>query len=294
VYRFRDHRGRVLYLGRAASLRSRVASYWGSLGDRAHLASMVPCIATIEAVECDSEHEAAWLERNLLERQLPPWNRTRGGQEVPVYIRLDDRPGTAGLRVVHAAAPGDAARYFGPYLGGLKARLAVSALHRVLPLAHTAEGLTGAARDLARALGIEPADRAALAGAVTAVLDRDAAAVASLRAELTRRRDLAASRLGYETAARRQAELEAVGWIVAEQKMVLTAPAGFDVCGWAGGVLVCFGVRDGRLCSWTRRRCTEVGARSRLAATPPGWREFSHRAAELAARLTAAQPAETD
>jgi len=42
VYRFRDGAGRVLYLGRATSLRRRVASYWGDLGDRRHLARMMP------------------------------------------------------------------------------------------------------------------------------------------------------------------------------------------------------------------------------------------------------------
>src|ERR1700735_5076464 len=38
VYRFRDQRDRVLYLGRAVNLRRRVASYWGDLGSRGHLA----------------------------------------------------------------------------------------------------------------------------------------------------------------------------------------------------------------------------------------------------------------
>jgi len=81
VYRFRDLAGRVLYIGRAVSLRRRVLSYWGDLGDRAHLAPMVARIARVEAVTCDSAHEAAWLERNLLEHRRPPWNRTLGGQE---------------------------------------------------------------------------------------------------------------------------------------------------------------------------------------------------------------------
>lgn len=85
VYRFRDQAGRVLYVGRAASLRRRVQSYWGDLGDRGHLAPMVARIARVEAVVCDSAHEAAWLERNLLERRLPPWNRSpSGGQEAEV------------------------------------------------------------------------------------------------------------------------------------------------------------------------------------------------------------------
>ena len=100
VYRFRDQAGRVLYIGRAVSLRRRVQSYWRDLGERAHLAPMVARIAQVEAVPCDSAHEAAWLERNLLQRRLPPWNRTPGGQEAEVWIRLSTSPRTPGLTVV--------------------------------------------------------------------------------------------------------------------------------------------------------------------------------------------------
>src|SRR2546430_12203947 len=75
VYRFRDRAGRVLYIGRAVSLRRRVLSYWGDLGDRAHLAPMVALIGRVEAGTRDSPHEAPRLGRNLLEPPPPPWNR---------------------------------------------------------------------------------------------------------------------------------------------------------------------------------------------------------------------------
>jgi excinuclease ABC subunit C len=200
VYRFRGAAGRVLYVGRAVSLRRRVASYWGDLGDRRHLAVMVARIARVEAVLCDSAHEAAWLERNLLQRRLPPWNRSAsGGQESEVWIRLSAAARAPGLTVVHQpGSPDGTTRYFGPYLGGQKARDAVSGLGRVLPLGHAADTVTGAARDLARVRGAAPGARTALAGTLAAVLDRDPAAVASLQAELTARRDAAAAALAFE------------------------------------------------------------------------------------------------
>src|SRR4051794_28442093 len=130
VYRFRDGSGRVLYVGRAGELRRRVSSYWGDLWDRRHLRRMMLRVARIEALVCDSAHEAAWAERNLLERSLPPWNRIVGGLEVPVSIRLDPSPEAPrlGLASAHRAAPG--VRCFGPYLGAPKARLALFALGR--------------------------------------------------------------------------------------------------------------------------------------------------------------------
>ena len=64
VYRFRDERDRVMYVGRASDLRSRTRSYWGDLHGRRHLRRMVGQIARVEALVCQSVHEAAWLERN--------------------------------------------------------------------------------------------------------------------------------------------------------------------------------------------------------------------------------------
>ena len=131
VYRFRDARAGVLYLGRAVNLRRRVASYWGDLGSRGHLASMVARIARVQALVCDSEHEAAWLERNLLERRLPRWNRTAG------------RPGGAGL---HPARP--AAAVGGPEGGARREPGARRPLLRSLP-----RRPSGAARGLGVAPG---------------------------------------------------------------------------------------------------------------------------------------------
>jgi len=287
VYRFRDAAGGVLYLGRAASLRRRVASYWGDLGDRRHLAVMVPRIARVEAVVCDSVHEAAWLERNLLQRRLPPWNRSpSGGQESEVWIRLSASERTPGITVTHEPAPGDQALHFGPYLGGQKVRDAVSGLARVLPLGYAGSRPGGAERELARVRGASPAVRAGLARAVIAVLERDPVAVAALRAELSGRRDAAAARLAFEFAARLQAEIEALDWITAEQKVTQQERADFDVHGWADGILVRFEVRAGRLSGWRLRDCGPAAARRYLAEPPPpAWGEFAQRNAKLAARL---------
>jgi excinuclease ABC subunit C len=287
VYRFRDATGGVLYLGRAVCLRRRVASYWGDLGDRGHLAAMVARIARVEAVPCASAHEAAWLERNLLRRRKPPWN-VSGGQESEVWIRLSASADAPGVTVVYRPRSGDPARYFGPYLGGQKARDAASGLSRVLPLGHTGDRPAGTGCELARARGASPGVRDDLARTVTAVLDQDPAAVATVRAELIRRRDTAAAALAFEFAGRVQAELEALDWITAEQKVTQAEPCDFDVHGWGGGVLVRFEVRGGRLSGWTQCPCTAAAARRLLAPEDqgPAWADFADRTAELAALLT--------
>jgi excinuclease ABC subunit C len=285
VYRFRDARGNVLYIGRATTLRNRVASYWSDLRERGHLAPMVARVARIEAVACNSPHEAAWLERNLLETSLPPWNRTLGGQENVVYIRMDQRPSAPGFTVEHLRRPAGNVQYFGPYLGGLRVRQALAALHRILPLSYTGTLLRGAQLDMARARGFASADRKELIGTLTAVLQRQPGALAWARAELERLRSRAAEDLAFELAGRIHTEIGALDWVTCPQRVTTMDAGDFDVYGWSGDVLVRFGIRAGRLCQWSQRRCSQSRAAPRLAVTPDEWAGFAQRNAELAAAL---------
>ena len=293
VYRFRGAGGEVLYVGRATHLRHRVRSYWSDAPDRPHIRGLAGRVERVEALACDSVHEAAWLERNLLDRHRPPWNRS-GGEEVPVHIRLG-----AALRVVHGIGAADG---YGPYLGGTRVRVAVRALSRIYPLPGANRG---AALDLARARASAAADRDGADGAgrdgagrdgadgdgagrdavaeLSAVLRREPAAVARLRAELTRQRDAAAAGQAYERAARVQEEMAAVDWVVAEQKVTRAGGGDSEAHGWARGTLVRLEFRDGRLCGWRSERC-ERGAAD-LDGTAPQWRAFADRAAALAADL---------
>jgi excinuclease ABC subunit C len=293
VYRFRDAAGRVLYIGRAVSLRRRVVSYWGDLGDRPHLTRMVAQIDRVEAVSCDSEHEAAWLERNLLEHRRPRWNRTAGGQEVEVCIRLDCSARSPGLSVLHCAGQPPQVqladrRYFGPYLGGARVRLAVAGLHRVFPLGYAAAAATGFAAELAAERGVTGADRPELASRIAAVLDRDPVAGEGVRALLRDRREAAASAEAFELAGRIQAELDALGWVTCPQRAASFDPADAEIAGWADGVLVRFELRAGRLTRWRQHHVNCAGAQRWLDTTPPDWRDWAGRNAVLAASLVAA------
>jgi excinuclease ABC subunit C len=284
VYRFRDTTGRVLYLGRATDLRSRTASYFGSLGNRPHLIGMVRRIARVEAVACASVHEAAWLERNLLEDHMPRWNRTPGGQEVPLYLRVDAGPATPGLHLTH----GPEKATHGPFLGGVRTRLAVRALQRINPLPYAGESLTGAEREMAALHGVRPHDRDRLARALTDVLDRRPEAVRAALDTLTARRDAASAALEFERAATLQEEIAAVEWLTSEQRAHRPAAEDCEIHGWSDGTLVSFTVRGGRLSGWRQRACGPRAAEPRLSRTPPAWQSFAQRNAELAASLQVA------
>lgn len=285
VYRFRADTGRVLYVGRAVDLRRRVASYWGALKDRPRLRRMMPQVAAVEALVCDSEHEAAWVERNLLEQSLPRWNRVRGGLEVPTYLRLMTTPRAARLDAVHLPDDGPDVVCFGPFLGGGRARLAVAAVERVLPLSYAARRLDGSQADMARVRGVDHERLPDLVGRVRAVLARDPDAVAAVRAELAARRTAAAERELFEVAAQVHEELEALDWLLAPQRVTVPGGGDLDLCGRADGVLLRFRVRAGRLDRWEQQACTDDGTAVAVPDGADGWTPFVARNLELAARL---------
>jgi excinuclease ABC subunit C len=278
VYRFRDDRGRALYIGRAGDLRRRVSSYWGDLRGRSHLRRMMPQIVGIEALVCASEHEAAWVERMLLEHRKPRWNRVAGGLENPVYIRVDTA--ASGIRVVHEVVEAEGVRWYGPFLGGTATRMAVAALERVYPLTYTRSRLTGTERDLARLHGVGADDAAELIREIDLVLRGDPSSVALARDLLVARRDEAAGRELYELAARIHEELDGLAWVASTVRFVDTADLHLAAC--CEGQRVSLTLRGGGLRTWDQ----SISSDETLVG-PPEWHDFLVRNAALACQLAA-------
>ena len=250
---------------------------------------MVRQIARIEAVACASVHEAAWLERNLLERSKPRWNRTRGGEEVPRWLVVDTDSDRPGLRLTHEP---EADRHtFGPYLGGERSRTALRGILRVWPLHLTATRSSGTASAMAEARGLGSGDRERLLADVVQLLSRDPLALDRVTARLLAARDEAVGGLRFESAQQIHDELGAVAWLVSPQRVTASHPPDLVLHGWASGTLVSFSGTDHRIDRWSLRRVGEDRGRSLARLTPPDWREFATTNAELAAELANAQRA---
>ncbi len=220
VYLFRDERGRVVYVGRSRDLATRARSYWTDLGDRPHLVRMLDRVAWVEPFVCTSEHEAAILESDLLERHPSRYNRTLG-MESWVWLRLDLDPDAPGLEVRHEPDAGDGATWFGPYLGWEPTRQAAAGLLRLHPLRHAGRALDRSQRELARSLGVGERDREQLGQAIARVLRREPAALRDATDALRRARDRAASELMFENAAAIQEQMRGLAWIAQPQKLSL-------------------------------------------------------------------------
>jgi excinuclease ABC subunit C len=285
VYLMRDERGRVIYVGRSGDLANRVRSYWTDLRDRPHLVRMLPRVAWLEPVVCASEHEAAFLESDLLDRHRSRYNRTLG-MESCVWLRLDPRPKSADLLVEHEAAPHDGARWFGPYLGWEPVRQAAAGLLRLYPLRYAGTSISRTEREMARTLGVAPGDAGELARRIECVLRREPPAVAAAVRDLEGARDRAARRTMFEFAAEIQEEIRGLLWITQPQKLSLLDALDADYAAVAGSVEVVISLRKGRMDQRTvSQKPTLALPRIRGGGGSRDWQELAKLNAELMNQL---------
>lgn len=289
VYILRDGTGRIIYVGRSRDLAARVRSYWVDLKDRPHLVRMVARVEWIEPVVCASEHEAAFLESDLLERHPTRYNRTLG-MESCVWLRLDASPRTPDLTVMHEVAADDGAEWFGPYLGWEPARQAALGLLRLYPIRHAGQAISRSDRELARSLGVNPAGMPALTQSIRRVLRREPDAVRRAVEALQELRDRAADRLIFEHAAAVQEQIRGLRWITQVQKLASLDPVDGDFAAVgvasSAAVRVVLSLRRGRL--WQRHlQRLPNGEPATAAAFDDDWVHLAQRNADLMARLAA-------
>ena len=132
MYLFRDEKGRVIYVGKAKSIRKRVASHFAKAqvpSSPGH-AEMVASVERIECVVVASEAEALLAEQGFIKQYRPRFNiRLRDDKSYPfIAISLDeDYPRVYFTRERHR--PGRA--YFGPYSNAKRVRSTLEVLAKV-------------------------------------------------------------------------------------------------------------------------------------------------------------------
>lgn len=131
VYLFRGHRGEVLYVGKARSLRSRVRSYFQERTSdlRAFIAHLDEELGDIETFVVKTEKEAALLENQLIKEHQPRYNVRLRDDKDYLSLRLDSRRDFPRLQVVRRPK-NDGADYFGPYDSASGARQTLRLINR--------------------------------------------------------------------------------------------------------------------------------------------------------------------
>ncbi|GAD84151.1 excinuclease ABC subunit UvrC [Nocardia asteroides] len=262
VYKFRDTHGRVVYVGKAKSLRSRLNSYFAdvySLHPRTK--QMVTTAASVEWTVVSTEVEALQLEYNWIKEFDPRFNvRYRDDKTYPVLaVTLNEEYPRL---FVYRGARKKGVRYFGPYAHAWAIRETLDLLLRVFPARTCSNGVFKRHSQIGRPclLGYIDKCSAPCVGRVTAGEHRqivdDFCDFLSGRTDkmvraLERRMHEAADDLDFETAARLRDDVQALRRALEKQAVVLGSGTDADVIAFATDELEAavqiFHVRDGRV-----------------------------------------------
>jgi len=275
--------GRVLYVGKADSLRSRVRSYFAARGpEDARIARMVTEVAGVEYIVTDTVSEAYLLESNLIKEHRPRFNiRLRDDKSYPfVKITLgEDFPRIVRTRRLVR----DGSRYFGPYASASSVDETLKLLRKIFPFRtcdlDIPEGKQVLERPcllyfISRCQGpciqaIPKQDYRETIGQIVDFLDgRQEPIATQLRSEMEGHSDA----LRFEQAATTRDKLRAVERTMEQQKMAAFSRAEHDVIGMArdddDACVQVMQVRNGKLIG--REHFIVEGARDVTDATVLG------------------------
>ena len=133
VYLFKSDTGRVLYIGKAQNLRSRVRTYVSGGDGRVSIPLLLERARDVEVVVTRSVKDALLLENELIKRHKPPFNVRLRDDKQYLALRLDPEERWPRLTQVRRFRQ-DGALYFGPYTSSISMRDALSNLRRIFPL----------------------------------------------------------------------------------------------------------------------------------------------------------------
>jgi excinuclease ABC subunit C len=122
VYLFKDRRGRLLYVGKARSLRKRVASYFVRGPEATKTEALLDSFADLETIVTNTELEALLLENSLIKKHRPRYNICLRDDKTYPYIKITTGEEWPRALVTRRVVE-DGHSYFGPFWGGLARRI---------------------------------------------------------------------------------------------------------------------------------------------------------------------------
>ncbi len=241
-YQFKDGDGRIIYVGKAKSLRNRVNSYFQDPRNLHHrTAQMVSTAASVEWIQVATELDALRLEYSLSQRHQPRFNvRLRDDKSYPflAITMLDDWPRAMVMRGKRKRGN----RYFGPYGHAYAIRDTLDLLLRTFPIRTCSDNKLAEHQRLGRPCLLFHIEQCAgpCVGEVTTE-DYDAMVRDLIRflegdtdevvAELAERMREASTEMEFELAARLRDRLQAVNRAIEKQQIAGTRNEDYDVIG---------------------------------------------------------------
>ena len=131
VYVMRGASGKVIYVGKAKSLRTRASSYF-TRGKDLKTRFLVDKTADIEAILTATEYEALMLENNLIKRHAPRYNiNLKDGKSYPL-IRITNEPFPRVFRTRRIIR--DGSEYYGPFPNVKAVDIYIDLIHKLMPV----------------------------------------------------------------------------------------------------------------------------------------------------------------
>jgi excinuclease ABC subunit C len=258
VYLFRNERGKVIYVGKAKSIRKRVASHFSNPSTRAGR-DLVPMIDQIESLIVHTEAEALLAEQNFIKQYEPRFNiRLRDDKSYPyIAISLDeDFPRVYFTRERHRR---DRA-YFGPYSNAKRVRSTLDVLGKVF-MFRSCEGPEPGRRSGSPCLDyyikrceapcVGYVDREGYRRAIDGVIAFLSGRYKEIEQSLEYEMNLASAEQRFEDAARERNRLRAVRSLLERQRVAHDGAGSMDAIAVATGEgeanAQVFQIRDGVL-----------------------------------------------
>ncbi|MCH7488916.1 MAG: excinuclease ABC subunit UvrC, partial [Chloroflexi bacterium] len=143
VYLFRNKEAKVIYVGKAARLRTRMRSYFGAPSSmEAKTRNLRAAIADFEYVVTHTEQEALHLEATLVKRHQPFFNvRLKDDKHYP-YLKVDLTDPFPRIYITRRV-PNDGGRYFGPYASATSIRKTLDVAKKLFPWRSCTMTITG-------------------------------------------------------------------------------------------------------------------------------------------------------
>ena len=241
VYTFRGAGGAVIYVGKAANLKSRVRSYFGSPRSlEGKTRALVRRIAKIEYITTRTEQDALHLEATLVKRHQPFFNvRLKDDKHYP-YLKIDVDSAWPRVTITRRVQP-DGARYFGPYASAKSVRTSLDLVKKLFPWRSCDKEITGddprPCLDYYIKRCIAPCTSYCTPGEYRAVIDqtilflegRSSDLVKNLRSEMAE----AAETMEFERAAHLRDQIAAVERVTEQQLTADASASEIDAFGLA-------------------------------------------------------------
>ena len=142
VYLLKDRRGKVIYVGKAKSLRSRVRTYFRGGDERLQVPFLMQRVGDFESLVTASDKEALILENNLIKQYKPRYNIRLKDDKSYVSVKVTVQDPWPRVLVTRKIVK-DGSRYFGPFASAYSVRQTLDTIRKVIPLRTCSDGVFG-------------------------------------------------------------------------------------------------------------------------------------------------------